>query len=263
VSLDSGVVRLEHDGPIARVRLSRPEVHNAFDPQMIGAVREIFDALTTDNSCRAVVLGGEGPSFCAGADLRWMRDSLEYTAAENLRDAQALAAMLQAVAGCPIPVVARVHGSALGGGVGLVAACDIVIAADDARFGFTEARLGLAPAVVAPYVVARIGAGRARSLFLTADRFDTAAALRIGLVDTIVPETELDSTIERTLASILANGPNAVRACKALLARVGGSSDDHEAYVTSMIAALRISAEGQEGVRAFLEKRVPSWRRLP
>jgi methylglutaconyl-CoA hydratase len=189
-----------------------------------------------------------------------MRDTLAYTADENVADARRLGSMLESVAKCACPVIARVHGAALGGGAGLVAACDIAIAASDATFGFTESRLGLAPAVIARFVVSKIGASHARSLFLTADRFSAALALTIGLVHRVVPVEELDSTISDVLARILANGPNALRAIKQLLTYVEqNDSAASAAYTASVIADLRVSPEGQEGIRAFLERGKPAW----
>jgi methylglutaconyl-CoA hydratase len=240
--------------------MNRPNLHNAFDPELIAELRQTFERLGDDESVRVVVLAGEGPSFCAGADLSWMRQSLSYSAAENHADALRLADMLDAVASCPHPVVARVQGSALGGGAGLVAACDIAVSAADARFGFTEARLGLAPAVITPYVLARIGAGHARALFLTAERFDAAHALAIGLVHRVVPASEIDRAVADVVQQLLAVGPEAVRACKGLTQLVPTMSpDEARSYTATVIARLRTGDEGQEGIRAFLEKRTPAW----
>lgn len=250
----------ERRGPVARVTLARPEVRNAFDPPLIAALRETFEALADDESVRVVVLAGEGQSFCAGADLRWMQESAGYSTEENREDALRLADMLEAVATCPHPVVARVQGAALGGGAGLVAACDLVVAAEDARFGFTEARLGLAPAVVSPYVIARIGPGHARALFLTAERFDAARAQAIGLVQRVVPAAELAAAVDGIVRQLLACGPEALRACKAL-ARLVPAMGPAEArsYTANLIARLRTGEEGQEGIRAFLERRKARW----
>ena len=256
----SQVLSVSREGRVVRVTLTRPAIHNAFNPELIGALRETFDALAVDDTVRAVVLAGDGPSFCAGADLLWMQESLTYTPEQNREDARRLADMLEAVACCPHPVVARVQGAALGGGTGLVAACDVAVAAEDARFGFTEARLGLAPAVIAPFVIPRIGPGHARALFLTAERFDAAHALAIGLVYRVVPVADLDDAVDKALTQLLAAGPEAVRSCKAL-ARVIPTMPPAEAtsYTANLIARLRTSEEGQEGIRAFLEKRRPRW----
>jgi methylglutaconyl-CoA hydratase len=257
----AGSVELKREGAVARVTLARPSVHNAFDPAMVSALRQIFVSLAAEDELRLVVLSGEGPSFCAGADLAWMRDSLDYTPDENVSDARRLSTMLAAIDHCPCPVLVRVHGAALGGGAGLVAVCDIAVASDDAVFGFTEGRLGLAPAVISTYVAAKIGSSYTRALFLTAERFAASKALDIGLVHQLVPEPDLDRAVDKTIASVLATGPFASRACKMLLRRLPGlSSSDAEAVTTAMIARLRASSEGQEGMRAFLEKRRPSWR---
>lgn len=254
------VLSVDRAASVTRITMNRPAVHNAFDPGLIAELRQTFERLAEDAAVRAIVLAGAGPSFCAGADLNWMRQSLSYSPEENHADTLALADMLDAIASCPQPVVARVHGAALGGGVGLVAACDIAVAAEDARFGFTEARLGLAPAVIAPYVLARIGAGHARALFLTAERFDAARALAMGLVHRVVPAADLDGAIEDIVRHLLAVGPEAARACKALARLVPAmSADEARSHTATVIARLRTGAEGQEGIRAFLEKRKPGW----
>jgi methylglutaconyl-CoA hydratase len=254
------VVRVSRDGPVARVVLCRPQVHNAFDEHLIAQLHDAFRRLAQDEGVRAVVLAGEGPSFCAGADLDWMRRAAAWGEEENRRDAVALAAMLRAVAECPRPVVARVHGNAFGGGVGLVAAADLAVAAASAQFAFSEVRLGLAPATVAPHVVEKIGPGWALRLFLTGERIDAQQALRIGLLYRVVPPEELDAAVEEVLRLLLAGGPRAQAACKELVRRVarerGPAVDD---YTARLIAALRSGAEGREGIGSFLEKRRPSW----
>ena len=204
------------------------------------------------------VLAGAGAGFCAGADLTWMREMAAYTHDENVADALRLVAMLEAVEGCAVPVVARVHGAALGGGVGLVAACDVAVAAADALFAFSEARLGIAPAVVAPFVLRKIGPGHARALFVTAERFDAARAERIGLVHHVAAATHLDAAVQEVVSAVTACGPAALSACKRLVADVPGMSREAaRVYTAEMIATLRASPEGQEGMRAFLEKRPP------
>ncbi len=254
------VVRLDRDGPVARVTLDRPQVHNAFNEEVIAGLHEAFRRLAEDDHVRVVVLAGEGPSFCAGADLDWMRRAASCSEEENRRDAAALAAMLRAVAECPRPVVARVHGNAYGGGVGLVAAADLAVAAATAQFAFTEVRLGLAPATIAPHVVEKIGPGWALRLFLTGERIGAEEALRIGLVYRVVPPAELDSAVEGVVRTLLAGGPQAQAACKELVRRVarerGAQVDD---YTARLIAALRTGPEGQEGILSFLEKRRPRW----
>ena len=242
-------VRSERDGPLLSIVLARPERRNAFDATVIGELAEAFAAV---GDARVVVLRGDGPSFSAGADLEWMRASVELSHEENVADAERLRALLEAIDGCPAPVVARVHGHALGGGAGLVAASDIAIAAPDAVFGFTETVLGLVPAVISPFVRARMGHA-ARRYFVTAERFDAGRALAIGLVDEVADDP--DAAVQAAVAAVLAGGPEAVRDAK-LLARGG-----IEGRATSeAIARRRASAEGQEGVRAVLERRARAWR---
>lgn len=259
-------VDTEQVGPVLRVTLNRPQVRNAFNPIMIGELIDAFAGVTapngTEDGARVVVLAGAGAAFCAGADLTWMREMAEYTHDENVADARMLEAMLEAVESCAVPVIACVHGAALGGGAGLAAACDVVVAGAGAIFGFTEARLGLAPAVVAPFVLRKIGPGHARALFVTGERFDAARAERIGLVHRVAEPAALDGAVEEIVTSILACGPAAVRACKQLVAGVSGMSREAARdYTADTIAALRASPEGQEGMRAFLEKRPPCFAR--
>jgi methylglutaconyl-CoA hydratase len=245
---------------VATVTLNRPELHNAFNPELIAALRDGLRALAGDDAVRVVVLTGAGRSFCAGADLNWMHAAVEFTVEENERDALVLTEMLEAIAGCPKPVVARVNGAALAGGAGLVAAADIAIAVESARFGFTEARLGLVPATISPYVVRRIGESQARALFLTAERFEAARALAIGLVHECVPAGQLDDAVARTVADLLHGGPLALAENKALIDGIRDRrGDDLARYTAGAIARLRVSPEGQEGLRAFLEKRPPAW----
>ena len=245
-----GAVRIERDGLVLRVTLARPERRNAFDPELIAELTEAFDGA---GDARAVLLAGDGPSFCAGADLEWMRASAGLTYEENVEDSRRLLRLLEAIDGCPAPVVARIQGHALGGGAGLVACADIAVSAEDAVFAFSEVKLGLIPAVISPFVLAKIGPSAARRYFLTGERFDAATALRIGLVHDVV--ADLDGEIERVLAELLTAGPEAVRAAK-LLVR------DRPAGIETArrIAEQRASAEGQEGLRAFLEKRPPAWK---
>ena len=242
-------LRLEHDGKLLRITLAKPERRNAFDAQLIG---DLTDAFADVGDARAVVLAGDGPSFCAGADVEWQRASIDLTYDENVEDALRLYRMCEAIDRCPAPVVARVHGYALGGGSGLVACADIAIASPDATFGFSEVKLGIIPAVISPFVLPKIGA-HARRYFLTGERFDAETALRIGLVHELADE--LDAAVERTVGELLTSGPQAVRAAKELVRdRPGGDE-------TARIAArLRSGDEGQEGLRAFLEKRTSAWR---
>jgi methylglutaconyl-CoA hydratase len=254
---------VRRDGPVAVVTMNRPERHNAFDETLIAALTEAFDELAEEKEIRAILLEGAGPNFSAGADVGWMRRAAAYGEEENRADARRLAAMLKAIDECPKPVVARVQGAALGGGTGLVAACDIAIASERATFGTTEVRLGLAAAVISPFVLRAIGPRQARRLFLTGERIDAARALAIGLVHEVVPESELDARVEAVLDLLLAGGPEAQAASKELIRIVlgmpQGGSLLTEATV-SVIAARRASAEGKEGLQAFLEKREPAWR---
>lgn len=253
-------LRVELRGFAAYVTLSRPDVHNAFNSQLIAELREAFERLAGDDTVRAVVLQGAGKNFCAGADLNWMGASLNFTHDENVDDALRMSDMFRAIDTCPRPVIGRVQGAALGGGSGLAAVCDIVIATDNARFGFTEARLGIAPAVISPFVVRKIGTSAARALFVTAERFDARRALAIGLIHQIVPADQLDDAVRATLLEIGQNGPAGVGAAK-LLARTVLQLDPVAARETTAatIASLRVGPEGQEGIRAFLEKRPASW----
>ena len=245
-----GGLRIERDGGILRITLAKPERRNAFDAELIA---ELHEAFADVGDARLVVLAGDGPSFCAGADVEWQRASINLSFDENVEDARRLHAMLDAVDSCPAPLVARVQGFALGGGSGLVACADVVVAAPDATFGFTEVRLGIIPAVISPFVFAKVGAGAARRLFLTGERFDAETALRIGLVHEVV--ADLDAAVERVIGEILQSGPEATRAAKRL-ARERPSDGEELARIA---AGLRAGAEGQEGLRAFLEKREPGW----
>jgi methylglutaconyl-CoA hydratase len=243
-------LRSERDGPVLRVTLAKPERRNAFDAELIAALTEAFADV---GDARAVVLAGEGSSFCAGADVEWQRSSIDLSFDENVADALRLYAMVDAIDSCPAPVVAAIQGYALGGGSGLVAAADIAIAAEDAVFGFSEVRLGIIPAVISPVVFARIGTGAARRYFLTGERFGADVALVIGLVHEAT--AELDGAVDRVVENVLAGGPEAVRAAKRL-ARERPSDPDALARIA---AERRTSAEGQDGLRAFLEKREPGW----
>jgi methylglutaconyl-CoA hydratase len=252
---------LERDGGVARVWLDRPERRNAFDAGLIEAVHEAFASFAADEALRAVVLAGRGASFCAGADLDWMRASGELTHERNVADAERAAAMFSSVDSCPVPVIARVHGAALGGGTGLACCCDIVLAREDARFGFTEVRLGLIPATIGPFAVARIGRSQARALFLTGELFDAHHAREIGIVhDVLADDKALDAAVERTLAAVLSGGPRAVRAAKALIAGLrDGDPASQSARAAAALAELRSSPEAREGIAAFLDRREPDW----
>jgi methylglutaconyl-CoA hydratase len=258
------VERTGHGGRIARVTLSRPDVHNAFNAELIAALRTTFDALAVEPpaSLRAVVLAGEGRSFSAGADIEWQRASLGLSMEENEVDTARLHDMLDAIDRCPTPVIARVHGAALGGGMALCCVADIVLAVADARFGFTETKLGLLPAIISPFVLPRIGEGHARALFPTGERFGADRALAIGLVHEVLPDDDaLDARVEAIVAELMSAGPSAARAAKAVIRELRGLDARRARDTVVRIAARqRVSAEGQEGLGAFLEKRPPSWR---
>jgi methylglutaconyl-CoA hydratase len=243
-------LRVERDGPVLRVTLARPEMRNAFDAALI---QELAEAFVDVGRARAVVLAGEGRSFSAGADVDWMRSSVDVSFDENVADANALRRMLEAIEGCPAPVIARIQGHALGGGAGLVAAADIALAGRDAVFGFSEVKLGIIPAVISPLALAKIGPSAARRYFLTGERFDAETALRIGLVHEVADD--LDAAVDRVVGELLSAGPQAARWAKRL---VRERPDGPE--TARWIAERRASAEGQEGLRAFLEKRAPGWR---
>jgi len=252
---------LDRTGAVARIRLDRPALHNAFDAALIATLTETLDHVAADDDIRAVVLEGSGVSFSAGADLNWMRGMAAASEAANRDDALALARLMRTLDELPKPTVARVHGAAFGGGVGLVACCDIAIGVPEAKFGLTESRLGLLPAVISPYVIAAIGPREARRWFATAEIFDAATALRIGLLHEVVAADALDVAIERQLALLLKAGPRAAAGAKQLVARVAGSTDRDrlDADNAGLIAGLRVSPEGQEGLAAFLDKRAPAW----
>jgi methylglutaconyl-CoA hydratase len=253
-------IELVRDGPVARVWLNRPDVRNAFDGLMVSELRKTLFDLGTLDAVRVIVLGGRGASFCAGADLQWMKSTAAFTREENLREAQALADLFFTVYNSPKPVVARVHGAAMAGGSGLVAACDVAVAALGTQFGFSEVRLGIIPAVIAPYVIAKIGESAARELFLTGERFEAVKAHEIGLVRWAVPEEDLDRTVEQRVQELLQGGPRALAEVKALIREVAWRRvEDVQRYTVERIADLRTSSEGQAGMRAFLEKQKPPW----
>ncbi|MFO7693019.1 MAG: enoyl-CoA hydratase-related protein [Vicinamibacterales bacterium] len=252
------------EGAVEHLTLNRPELRNAFNEEMIDEISEWALSRHADLTVRAAVLGGAGPVFSAGGDLSWMARTVEYTREQNLADAEALARMYSRLDTLPFPLVGCVHGAALGGAAGLAAVCDIVVAARDAVFGFTEVRLGILPAIISPYVVAKIGPSAARELFLTGARFSAERAREIGLVHTIVGAEALDDEARRVVDGILACGPQAVAAIKGLIRRVAaGPSDEAAGLAAEVLADARVSAEGQEGLRAFLEKRRASWRDDP
>lgn len=255
------MVLCENRNGVAWVTLNRPEVRNAFDDQVISLLNGTFEKLREDKSVRAVVLAGNGPTFCAGADLNWMKRMAAYTYEQNLADAQALAGMLAALDRLPKPTIARVHGPAFAGGTGLVAACDIAIGTPEAKFCFSEAKLGLSPATISPHVMRAIGERAARRYFLTAEVFDAAEAERIGLLTFQVKKEELDKAIETLLAHLLAGGPEALAQIKDLIRAVAGRPVDDAlaAETAKRIAEIRVSPEGKEGIASFLEKRKAAW----
>jgi methylglutaconyl-CoA hydratase len=242
---------IENKNGVLQITLNRPEVRNAFDDAMIAELTEAF----LNVEARVVVLAGAGKSFCAGGDLEWMRRSIDLSAAENYKDAVALGKMFETINSCACPVIGKVHGAAFGGGVGLACVCDIVIASDDAKFCFSETKLGLAPAVIAPYAIARIGEANARRYFLTAEVIEAADARRIGLAHEVVAKEQLDATVDKIIAAILSNGPNAVSTAKALIRSIAASDpSDLEQMCAEAISSLRVSPEGQEGVRSCSRK---------
>src|SRR3954465_11435616 len=253
-------VLVEHDGPVLRLTLNRPDVRNAFDEEVIRALTAGAVAGAENQSVRVIVLAGNGKTFCSGADIGWMAKAIAYSRQENLTEAEDMARMLERLDTLPVPVIGRIQGAALGGGVGLAAICDIVVAADDAVFALSEVRLGILPAVVAPYVLRKIGVSAARELFLTGMRFDAGRAREAGLVHEVVPADGLDAAVARRVADVLAASPTGIARAKALIREIAGAHPDHVIGVTTnAIASQRVSGEGQEGLRAFLKKRKPSW----
>lgn len=260
----SDVLRLERAGGIARVTLTRPEVRNAFNAELIAALHRAFSDLATEPAerLRVVVLSGEGKAFSAGADIAWQRAAADLSMEENEADVARLGAMLAAIDECPVPVIARAHGPVLGGGMGLCSVADIVLAEAGATFGFTEAKLGILPAIISPFVLRRIGEPNARALFVTGERFGADRARQIGLVHEVLPDlATLDERVAAVVREILGAGPQAVRRAKALILERRGLSDvAFRGHVVGVAARQRVSDEGQEGLGAFLEKRPPSWR---
>jgi methylglutaconyl-CoA hydratase len=253
-------VERSYQDKIATVTMQRPEMHNAFNEQLISDLKAAFTDLSSDTRLHGVILTGEGKSFSAGADLNVMQAAVHFTQEQNLSDALQLSDLFDTINHFPCPVIGRINGTAMGGGCGLVSVCDIVIAAESARFAFSEVKLGIAPAVISPYVVRKIGETHARVLFVTGQRFSAARAREIGLVHIVTPLEELDAAVENVVNELLTSSPQAMRACKALALNVGRMDHDMaRRYTAETIAALRVSEEGQEGLRAFLEKRKASW----
>ena len=257
------VLRVSRDEAVARVSLARPDVRNAFNAELIGELRAAFENLASEppDALRAVVLAGEGSVFCAGADVEWMRAAVGLSVEDNERDAAAMQAMFTVIDACPVPVIARVTGAALGGGMGLCAVADVVVATADTTFGFTETRLGIIPAVISAFVLPKIGESHARALFATGERFNAERAQRIGLVhDLVADEAALDARVAELLDELRSAGPEAARAAKALVRDLRGLPEiEARSETVGRIARLRGSPEGQEGLTAFVEKRRPSW----
>lgn len=251
---------VEESGGVLLVTLNRPEVHNAFNDELIVEAIDLFRGVG-QRDVIAVVLRGSGSNFCAGADLNWMSQMIRYTRDQNVRDSANLAQMYACINECPVPVIGRIQGAAIGGGVGLVAVCDIAISTRDAKFGLAEVKLGIMPAVISPYVIAKIGQTHARALFLTGERFDADRAMRVGLVHRIVEDTAaLDGAVTETIEQIKTSGPQAVRECKKLIAHVVSHNlIDAIPYTIEAIATRRVSEEGQAGMNAFLKKEKPPW----
>ena len=251
-------------GSVEYLTLNRPDVRNAFNERMIAELTAWAGSAAADaeaGQLRAVVLAGAGPAFCAGADMAWMAKAAQFSEAENRADAEAAARMFAALNGLPLALIGRVHGAAMGGGAGLAAVCDIVVADAEATFAFSEVKLGIIPAVIAPYALMKIGPSAARELFLTGARFSAVRAKEIGLVHAAVTTNELETRVATTVRDILSAGPQAVAAAKALIARIGGRpvDADTQSLTADAIAKRRVSPEGREGIRAFLDKRTPSW----
>jgi len=253
-------VKYEKHNRIARVTFCRPEIHNAFNAVLISEMQQVFDEIKSDDTIRVVVLTGAGKSFCAGADLNWMRSVINQSYEQNLSESLALAELFYSMYTCPRPVIGRINGAAIGGGTGFVAVCDIAIAARSAVFSFSEVKIGVVPACIGPYVIKKIGEGRTRELFITGERMTADRAYAVGLVNTVVDDDRLDAEVEKLTRSVLSSGPQAVAMAKKLVSEVPAMTpDEFKPYTAEMIARLRISEEGQEGMDAFLNKRKPRW----
>ena len=252
---------IQRQGPVAKVFLNRPDVRNAFNDEVIAELTRAFTELGADSTLRAIVLGGHGKAFCAGADLSWMRAMAGYSWEQNRADAQALADMLWTLYNCPVPVVGRIQGDCYAGGVGLAAVCDVLVAADVATFCLSEAKLGLLPGTISPYVIRALGEQASRRYFVTAERFNAAQAHALGFVHALCSSDDLDAKVDEIVAAIVDNGPMAARACKRLVQDMAGQpvTPELREETARRIADIRASDEGREGVQSFLNKRKPSW----
>jgi methylglutaconyl-CoA hydratase len=255
------MLKIDVNKKVASVVLDRPDVHNAFNDELVQRITDAFTELSRRDDVRAIVLRANGKSFCAGADLNWMKRMVNYSFEENLADARAVGRMYLAIAKCPKPVIARVHGAALGGGAGLVAACDIAMAIESVQFGFTEVKLGITPAIISPFVIAKIGPGRAREFFITGERFLAPVALTIGLIQHMAAhELALDALVDSKISQILTSAPSAIAAAKDLVFGVSGRNLENALeFAAEAIARARAGEEGQAGMKAFLEHHRPPW----
>lgn len=253
-------VEFSVDGRIANVTFNRPEIHNAFNGTVIEEMSDIFAKIKANDDIRVVLLTGKGKSFCAGADLNWMRGVIKQSFDENLAESNALADLFYSIYTCKRPVIGRINGAAIGGGTGFVAVCDIAIAARSAKFSFSEVKIGVVPACIGPYVVKKMGEGKARELFITGERMNGDRAYEVGLVNRVVDDDQLDAEVDDLIRSVLTSGPEAVAMAKRLVSEVPGMTPEQfKPYTAEMIARLRVSDEGQEGMDAFLNKRKPKW----
>src|SRR5215471_2133055 len=259
------MLKIDVQKNLAFVVLDRPDVHNAFNDELVLRLTEAFTELGRRAEVRVIVLAGNGKSFCAGADLKWMKRMVQFTHDENVEDARRVGRMYLAIAKCPKPVIARVHGAALGGGAGLVAACDIGVAIESVQFGFTEVKLGIIPAIISPFVIARIGPGRAREFFITGERFLAPVAMNIGLIQHVAShELALDALVDSKISQILTSAPDAIAAAKELVFGVAAQNLDASLeFAADAIARSRASMEGQAGMKAFLERQRPPWIEKP
>ena len=253
-------IKIKEEGKTATIILNRPEVHNAMNEKLMRELTSCFKDLSKNENIRIIILTGEGKSFCAGADLNWMKKMVNYSREENIEDSQLLTDLYESIYNCPKPVLARVNGHAFGGGIGLFAACDIVIAVQGCKFAFSEVKLGIIPAVISTYVGRRMNISTMRRLFLTGERFDSDYAKEIGLVDYVTTKEEIDDTIKKYVDLLFSSGPNAIKEVKILLDKYEKMSiEDYKKFTIEKISELRVSKEGQEGINAFLEKRKSNW----